>query len=86
MQSSINDPLGPDSSVVKRYRISNTDRTAFARISGVLAKKYGDGGFLGRLSFELTGAAGQSFGAFLSAGMEIMLDGYANDYVGKGLY
>ena len=77
---------GGSGQVARRYRITNTDRTAFARISGVLAKKYGDGGFPGLLQVDLTGAAGQSFCAFLSAGMEITLEGYANDYVGKGMY
>ena len=52
----------------------------------MLAKKYGDGGFQGLLQVDLTGAAGQSFCAFLSAGMDITLEGYANDYVGKGTY
>jgi glutamate synthase (NADPH) large chain len=33
----------------------------------------------------LTGTAGQSFGAWLAAGMTITLHGEANDYVGKGL-
>jgi glutamate synthase (NADPH/NADH) large chain len=33
----------------------------------------------------LTGSAGQSFGAFLAAGVELSLEGDANDYVGKGL-
>ena len=33
----------------------------------------------------LTGSAGQSFGAFLPAGITLRLDGDANDYVGKGL-
>jgi glutamate synthase (NADPH) large chain len=37
---------------------------------------------LARLRF--TGAAGQSFGAFTSHGVELVLDGEANDYVGKG--
>src|SRR5690606_30004706 len=31
------------------------------------------------------GAAGQSFGAFLTAGVELHLTGEANDYVGKGM-
>ena len=77
---------GGSGQVARRYRITTTDRTAFARISGVLAKKYGDGGFPGLLQVDLTGAAVQSFCAFLSAGMEITLEGYANDYVGKGMY
>ena len=37
------------------------------------------------LRLELRGAAGQSFGAFLTNGAELSLVGQANDYVGKGL-
>ncbi len=36
-----------------------------------------------RASFE--GVAGQGFGAFLAAGVELRLTGEANDYVGKGM-
>jgi glutamate synthase domain-containing protein 3 len=36
-----------------------------------------------RLSFR--GSAGQSFGAFAVRGMTLLLEGEANDYVGKGL-
>ena len=72
-------------SVRKEYRITNVDRAAFTRVSGALAKKYGNKGFQGRLSFDLTGAAGQSFCAFLTQGMDIKLIGYANDYVAKGM-
>ena len=32
-----------------------------------------------------TGSAGQSFGAFIDAGVELSLDGEAQDYVGKGM-
>ena len=34
---------------------------------------------------ECTGSAGQSFGAFIPAGLTLRLHGDANDYVGKGL-
>ena len=34
---------------------------------------------------ELSGSAGQSFGAWLPSGVTLRLDGEANDYVGKGL-
>jgi glutamate synthase domain-containing protein 3 len=34
---------------------------------------------------KLTGSAGQSFGAWLSRGITLELEGDANDYVGKGL-
>lgn len=72
-------------SVRKQYRISNIDRASFSRVSGVIAKKYGDKAFQGRLQFDLTGASGQSFCAFIGQGMEVTLAGYANDYVGKGM-
>src|SRR6185436_11769362 len=35
--------------------------------------------------FHFEGSAGQSFGAFLSKGVTMTLEGDANDYVGKGL-
>ena len=34
---------------------------------------------------EYRGSAGQSFGAFLDAGVELTLEGQAQDYVGKGM-
>ncbi len=36
-------------------------------------------------SREYRGSAGQSFGAFLDAGIELSLEGQAQDYVGKGM-
>ena len=66
-------------------QIKNIDRSALARVSGVLASKYGDDGFKGSLRFELTGGAGQSFCAFIGKGMDVTLRGYANDYVCKGM-
>lgn len=66
--------------------ISNRDRTVGALLSYELAKSAGsvltsDDG----VHVELTGAAGQSFGAFLVKGITLALVGDANDYVGKGL-
>ena len=37
------------------------------------------------VTVALTGEAGQSFGAFIPAGVTLSLEGDANDYVGKGL-
>ena len=34
---------------------------------------------------NITGAGGQSFGAFLCRGITLELGGDANDYIGKGL-
>ena len=73
------------SDVTKNIRIFNTDRSVGARISGVIAKKYGQKSFLGNLQINFTGIAGQSFGSFISNGMYLNLVGEANDYVGKGM-
>jgi hypothetical protein len=42
-------------------------------------------GFKGQLKLRFTGSAGQSFGAFTVGGMDVLLEGEANDYVGKGM-
>nr|QVY58278.1 ferredoxin-dependent glutamate synthase [Kappaphycus striatus] len=73
------------SNIIKKIKISNTDRAVGARISGVIAKKYGNYGFSGNLQLDFQGVAGQSFGAFISKGIHLSLVGEANDYVGKGM-
>ena len=55
-------------------------------LSGVIAKKYGSKGLPEHtLNVKFKGSAGQSFGAFLVAGVNFKLEGEANDYLGKGL-
>nr|YP_009296033.1 ferredoxin-dependent glutamate synthase [Schizymenia dubyi]AOM64968.1 ferredoxin-dependent glutamate synthase [Schizymenia dubyi] len=71
--------------IVKKIKIFNTDRSVGARLSGVIAKKYGNNGFKGNIQLDFQGVAGQSFGAFISKGMNLNLSGEANDYVGKGM-
>jgi glutamate synthase (ferredoxin) len=73
-----------------KYDIRNSDRTVGARIGGALGLEFGHGGGdddrpPGSVSVRFTGEAGQSFGAFLSDGVEFVLTGEANDYVGKGM-
>jgi glutamate synthase (NADPH/NADH) large chain len=66
--------------------IHNTDRTTGAMLSGRIASLYGSEGLPeGTISCRFTGSAGQSFGAFLSPGVELYLEGDTNDYLGKGL-
>ncbi len=66
--------------------IKNTDRSVGATLSGKIAQRYGGGGLPdGTVTFQFTGQAGQSFGAFATHGMRLLLEGDANDYVGKGL-
>ncbi len=68
-----------------RETVVTRDRAVGARLAGEIAARYGDDGFEGELRLQLTGSAGQSLGAFLSAGLAIELTGEANDYVGKGM-
>ncbi len=66
--------------------IRNVDRTVGAMLSGEIARKHGSKGLEPEsIHFRFTGSAGQSFGAFLSRGVTLELEGDANDYVGKGL-
>ncbi|MDR0938830.1 MAG: glutamate synthase large subunit [Mediterranea sp.] len=68
------------------YTIANTDRAIGAMLSGVIAQKYGERGLPeDTLNVKFKGSAGQSFGAFLVAGVNFKLEGEANDYLGKGL-
>jgi glutamate synthase (NADPH) large chain len=66
--------------------IRNIHRTVGAMLSGEIARKYGAAGLPpDTIKFKFTGAAGQSFGAFLANGVTLELEGESNDYVGKGL-
>jgi glutamate synthase (NADPH) large chain len=72
--------------VVIEETIRNVDRTAGAMLSGEIARRYGHEGLPDNtIRVNLTGIAGQSFGAFGAAGLTLHLTGEANDYVGKGL-
>jgi glutamate synthase (NADPH/NADH) large chain len=68
-------------------RITNEDRTLGARLAGQLAlyKAQNPSANGSKLTFKMSGVAGQSFGAFTVAGMTLQLEGLANDFVGKGL-
>ena len=72
-------------SVSRSIEIINTDRSVCARLAGEIAQRHGNRGFKGQLDLTFLGAAGQSFGAFLVQGMQVRLEGEANDYVGKGM-
>ena len=72
-------------SLNRTIAIINTDRSVGARLAGEIAQRHGNRGFKGQLNLTFQGAAGQSFGAFLVQGMNVRLEGEANDYVGKGM-
>ena len=68
------------------YEIKNTHRAVGTRISHYLFKKFGKSLMKDdNLIISLNGSAGQSLGAFSKKGIKIIVNGDANDYVGKGL-
>jgi glutamate synthase (NADPH/NADH) large chain len=68
------------------YEIKNLHRSVGAMTSGEIARKYGHEGLPeDTIEFTFRGSAGQSFGAFGARGLTLILEGDANDYVGKGL-
>jgi glutamate synthase (NADPH/NADH) large chain len=72
--------------VIIERPIHNTDRTTGAMLSGKIATMYGSEGLPdGTIKCRFKGSAGQSFGAFLTPGVELYLEGDSNDYLGKGL-
>ena len=78
--------LRGDGPISVAFPIENTDRSVGTRLSGEVAEINGDAGLEeGQLHIRLSGTAGQSFGAFLSRGIDIDLYGVGNDYVGKGM-
>lgn len=79
-------PLLDGSEPIRRhYRIRNRDRSVSAALAGELASRYGDAGSPLPIQLQFRGNAGQSFGVWNAAGVELHLIGDANDYVGKGM-
>ena len=66
-------------------KIANCDRAIGSRLAGELVLRRAQADFPSDVTFNLNGTAGQSFGAFAVDGMKLVLDGQANDFVGKGL-
>ncbi len=67
-------------------KITNVNRTVGTLLSHEIAKRYGNKGLPDdSIKINLSGTAGQSFGAFLAKGITFNLSGEGNDYVGKGL-
>jgi glutamate synthase (NADPH/NADH) large chain len=68
------------------FTITNCDRSIGARVSGEIAKRHGNAGMNDApITLKLNGIAGQSFGVWNAGGLNLVLDGDANDYVGKGM-
>ncbi|TDQ28930.1 glutamate synthase large subunit [Zeaxanthinibacter enoshimensis] len=68
------------------FPIYNTDRAVGAIISNEISKIYGAEGLPeNTLKIQFNGSAGQSFGAFATKGLTMVVSGSTNDYMGKGL-
>ncbi|CAB4738978.1 MAG: glutamate synthase large subunit [Actinobacteria bacterium] len=69
-----------------RLAIRNVNRTVGTMLGSEVTRRYGGAGLPdGTIDLTFVGSAGQSFGAFVPAGITLRLVGDANDYVGKGL-
>ena len=72
--------------VVAELPIRNVNRVTGTITSGEITKKHGAKGLPeDTIKFKFKGSAGQSFGAFVTHGMTLSIEGDANDYFGKGL-
>jgi glutamate synthase (NADPH/NADH) large chain/glutamate synthase (ferredoxin) len=72
--------------VVLEFEVSNRNRTVGGLLSSAIASRYDEAGLPdGTVTITLSGSAGQSFGAWLTHGVDFTLWGEANDYAGKGL-
>ncbi|MBI1365471.1 MAG: glutamate synthase large subunit [Alphaproteobacteria bacterium] len=66
--------------------VTNADRSVGARISSHIVRRLAPSQLdEDHVTLNLFGSAGQSLGAFGVRGLKIVVDGDANDYVGKGL-
>lgn len=73
-------------SVSAEFEIKNTDRTTGTLLSNEITKSWKSEGLPeDTIRFKFRGTAGQSFGAFTVRGLNLELEGSANDYFGKGL-
>ncbi len=67
-------------------KIANRNRSVGAMLSGEIAKRYGHAGLPDdTIHIKLTGTTGQAFGAWVSRGVTLEVEGEGNDYIGKGL-
>ncbi|HET9760074.1 MAG TPA: glutamate synthase-related protein, partial [Nocardioidaceae bacterium] len=80
------DALERGEPVRAQVKVRNVNRTVGTILGHEVTKRYrGEGLPDGTIDITFTGSAGQSFGAFVPAGVTLRLEGDANDYVGKGL-
>ncbi|HZE65252.1 MAG TPA: glutamate synthase large subunit [Sporichthyaceae bacterium] len=80
------DAIAHQAPVRAQLTIRNVNRTVGTMLGHEVTKRHGGAGLPdGTIDLTFTGSAGQSFGAFVPAGITLRLEGDANDYLGKGL-
>ena len=65
--------------------IKNTDRTFGTMFGAEITRHYPEGLPEDTFTVKCNGSGGQSFGAFIPAGLTLEVEGDSNDYFGKGL-
>lgn len=65
--------------------IDNVNRCVGTMLGSQVTKAHPEGLPEGSVTIDCEGSGGQSFGAFLPAGITLNIEGDANDYFGKGL-
>ncbi len=71
--------------VTAKLGITNVDRVVGTILGNEITKRHPEGLSEDTVQLHFLGSAGQSFGAFVPAGVTLKLEGDANDYLGKGL-
>ncbi|MGW5435894.1 glutamate synthase large subunit [Nocardia asteroides] len=80
------DALERGQAVKIETKITNVNRTVGTMLGHEVTKLYGGAGLPDNtIDITFNGSAGNSFGAFVPAGITLRVQGDANDYVGKGL-
>ena len=78
--------LSDGSESVIESTVRNVNRTVGTMLGSEITRKFGGKGLPSNtIRANFKGSAGQSFGAFIPAGLTMTLVGDSNDYVGKGL-
>ncbi len=86
MMSDMREAIDAKSGGEFAYAVSNYHRSVGARVSGEIARRWGNNGMSEQpLIVTLKGSAGQSLGVWNAGGLHLHLEGEANDYVGKGM-
>ena len=78
--------IGRKEPVRAQVEIRNVNRTVGTMLGSHVTRAHGGDGLPDEtIDITFQGSAGQSFGAFVPAGITLRLEGDTNDYVGKGL-